>query len=168
MLAALILSMPVNGSLMRLAPIPLFYYFNMERAQTFAVESSRTTHGASECLDACRLFCKQLLRALAGEDKQRILFADTPSFAGQAKIIAIANGDYRQKTEETIRGTGYVVLLIAWKRLYGVSGLPTTLPMLSSKPLIWEMMPTRQRLFVDKSPVLITATQLYPLPGKND
>lgn len=98
-----------NGSLMRLAPIPLFYYSNREQAEAFAVESSRTTHGAPECLDACRLFCRQLLLALAGEDKQRILFADTLSFAGQARIMAIANGDYRQKSEGAIRGTGYVV-----------------------------------------------------------
>lgn len=98
-----------NGSLMRLAPIPMFYYFNSEQAQAFAVESSRTTHGALECLDACRLFCSMLLRALKGEDKQHILFADAASFSGEAKVMAIANGDYRQKNQDAIRGTGYVV-----------------------------------------------------------
>lgn len=98
-----------NGSLMRLAPIPLFYYTDRIKAQTFAVESSRTTHGASECLDACLLFCNMLLRALAGGDKQHILFADADSFDGESKIMAIANGDYCQKTEQEIRGTSYVV-----------------------------------------------------------
>ena len=98
-----------NGCLMRLAPIPLFYFSTIEQAKAFAVESSRTTHGAPECLDACHLFCSQLLRALLGEDKQQFLFADAATFIRQAKIMAIANGDYRDKTEDDIRGTGYVV-----------------------------------------------------------
>jgi ADP-ribosyl-[dinitrogen reductase] hydrolase len=35
-----------NGSLMRLAPVPLAYRENLERALHHAGESSRTTHGA--------------------------------------------------------------------------------------------------------------------------
>ena len=42
-----------NGSLMRLAPIPLFYFPDLEKSIKFAGESSRTTHGALECLEAC-------------------------------------------------------------------------------------------------------------------
>lgn len=38
------------------APIPLFYYPDIEQAVAFATESSKTTDGAEECLDACR-FC---------------------------------------------------------------------------------------------------------------
>ena len=65
-----------NGSLMRLAPIPMFYYPDIEQAVAFAAESSRTTHGADECIDACRLYSRQLLAALAGEHKENLLFAD--------------------------------------------------------------------------------------------
>jgi prepilin-type processing-associated H-X9-DG protein len=53
-----------------------------------------TTHGAEECLDACRLYSRQLIRALNGENKAQVLFAD---------------GHYRDKSEDSIRGTGYVV-----------------------------------------------------------
>ncbi len=35
-----------NGSLMRLAPVPLFFAQDPERAIQMAAESSRTTHGA--------------------------------------------------------------------------------------------------------------------------
>ena len=41
-----------NGSIMRLAPIPMFYYPHQDKILHYAGESSRTTHGAHECLDA--------------------------------------------------------------------------------------------------------------------
>lgn len=39
-----------NGNLMRLAPIPLFYYSSIEQVEAFAIESSKTTHGAPDAL----------------------------------------------------------------------------------------------------------------------
>ena len=45
-----------NGSIMRLAPIPMFYAPDLDSVARFAGESSRTTHGAGEAADACRLF----------------------------------------------------------------------------------------------------------------
>lgn len=98
-----------NGSLMRLAPIPLFYYPDSEQAAALAAESSKTTHGAEECLDACRLYSRQLIRALNGENKAQVLFADGGAFVGAPKIAAIADGHYRDKGEQDIRGSGYVV-----------------------------------------------------------
>ena len=35
-----------NGSIMRLAPVPMFYFPDREAAVQFSAESSRTTHGA--------------------------------------------------------------------------------------------------------------------------
>jgi ADP-ribosylglycohydrolase len=43
-----------NGSLMRLAPVPLFYANNPEIAIIMSGESSRTTHQAPIAIDACR------------------------------------------------------------------------------------------------------------------
>lgn len=97
-----------NGSLMRLAPVVLYFSrAPREEALKFAELSSRTTHGARECLDACRLFAEMLLRALEGAPKEAILFDHEPGLA--PNIAAIARGDYRDKTEARIRGTGYVV-----------------------------------------------------------
>ncbi|MGZ8238123.1 MAG: ADP-ribosylglycohydrolase family protein [Methylobacter sp.] len=98
-----------NGSLMRLAPVSMFYFSEPEEAERYAAESSRTTHGAAECLDACTLFSRQLIRALTDQEKEQILFADGVSFDGVPKIQRIALGDYRTKSEDTVRGTGYVV-----------------------------------------------------------
>ena len=43
-----------NGSLMRLAPVPMFYAFDANEAIYRSAESSRTTHAAEEAIDACR------------------------------------------------------------------------------------------------------------------
>jgi ADP-ribosyl-[dinitrogen reductase] hydrolase len=94
---------------MRLAPVALFYYPDIKTAEHFAMESSRTTHGAEECLDACRLFARMIVRALLGENKEEVTLADGVSFIGSPKIVTIARGEYLQKHIDEIRGSGYVV-----------------------------------------------------------
>jgi ADP-ribosyl-[dinitrogen reductase] hydrolase len=102
-----------NGSIMRLAPVPMFYFSDVEGGIRFSGESSRTTHGTAECIDACRLFGSMIISALSGNSKEDILFSHPFSGAGadglSAKICDIALGKYRDKTEDEIKGTGYVV-----------------------------------------------------------
>jgi ADP-ribosyl-[dinitrogen reductase] hydrolase len=98
-----------NGSLMRLAPVPMFFYPDLDAVERFAAESSRTTHGAAESVDACRLFARAICRALAGSEKGEVLIADADTFAGSEAIVAIARGSFRDKREDEISGSGYVV-----------------------------------------------------------
>jgi ADP-ribosyl-[dinitrogen reductase] hydrolase len=98
-----------NGAIMRLAPIPMFYYPDIQAAEHFAAESSRTTHGAEECLDACRLLARMIIRALSGKPRDEVVLADSESFVGSQKIVGIAKGEYLHKSEAEIRGSGYVV-----------------------------------------------------------
>lgn len=98
-----------NGSLMRLAPVPLFYFPDLDLVERYAVESSRTTHGAEECLDAARLLSRIIGRALAGAGKSDVLLGDAETFLGCASVVALARGDYRAKAEAQVRGSGYVV-----------------------------------------------------------
>ncbi|WP_018609866.1 ADP-ribosylglycohydrolase family protein [Uliginosibacterium gangwonense] len=97
-----------NGSLMRLAPVPLFYFPDVEAMQAQARESSRTTHAAPEALECCELFAAMLYQALKGATKQDVLLAHAYS-ATEAQVQALARGDYLQKTEDAIFGTGYVI-----------------------------------------------------------
>jgi ADP-ribosyl-[dinitrogen reductase] hydrolase len=97
-----------NGSLMRLAPVPLFYFPDIAAMQAQARESSRTTHAAPEALECCELFAAMLYQALKGATKQDVLLSHTYS-ATEAKVQALARGDYLQKTEDAIFGTGYVI-----------------------------------------------------------
>ncbi|WP_264569498.1 ADP-ribosylglycohydrolase family protein [Rhodoferax antarcticus] len=98
-----------NGCLMRLAPVPIRYMHQLERAVQYSQEQARTTHQAPECLDASGLFGEILVRALQGQDKDAVLAP--PIWAGPlaGKLQAIAQGRYRHKARDAIRGTGYVV-----------------------------------------------------------
>jgi len=98
-----------NGSLMRLAPVPIFYFADPIAVLHYAAESSRTTHAAAECLDACRLFAAILWRGLAGQEKEQVLFGGDPTLFAAPAIQAIARGAYRAKAEAEIQGSGYVV-----------------------------------------------------------
>ena len=98
-----------NGCLMRLAPIPMFYFPDRDRILHFSGESARTTHGAAECIDASRLFGDILFRALSGASKTEVLFGSDLEIVVSPPIQAIANGDYRHKSINDVRGTGYVV-----------------------------------------------------------
>ncbi|HEY1189209.1 MAG TPA: ADP-ribosylglycohydrolase family protein, partial [Gemmata sp.] len=62
-----------NGSLMRLAPAPLAFARAPGRAIALAGESSRTTHAAAECVEACRYFAGLLLAAVSGLPKAQLL-----------------------------------------------------------------------------------------------
>lgn len=100
-----------NGSLMRLAPVPIAYHGYAGLTVRLAGESSRTTHGAPEAVDACRYFGWLLHLALAGAEKEAVLNAALPDvLRGLApKVLDIAAGSYRDKTADEIRASGYVI-----------------------------------------------------------
>jgi ADP-ribosyl-[dinitrogen reductase] hydrolase len=98
-----------NGCLMRLAPVPMAFHPDAAAAARWAGESARTTHGAAECVEATRLLSLMLSAALAGADKDAVLFGHDPAGFREPKVRAIAAGQYRSKGVESIRGTGYVV-----------------------------------------------------------
>jgi ADP-ribosylglycohydrolase len=105
-----------NGSLMRLGPVPLAYRGCPTTAMAAAVASSRTTHGALECLDACRVWNGMLLAALAGWSKEDLCatpWRELPGFVAEDALTpaveSVISGSYRESHPPQIRGTGYVV-----------------------------------------------------------
>ena len=105
-----------NGSLMRLAPVPLFFASDPEHAIHMSGESSRTTHGATTCIDACRYFGGLIVGAIQGESKQELLSPRYSPVAGFwdrqslcAEIDEIAAGSFKSKEAPEIVGSGYVV-----------------------------------------------------------
>ena len=99
-----------NGSLMRLAPVPMFFGQDEDLVQRMAELSSRTTHAAPECLQACRLFAVALSRALSGLPLPQVLdLGDIVSATDSPRIRDIAAGGYLDKSAAQIRGSGYVV-----------------------------------------------------------
>jgi ADP-ribosyl-[dinitrogen reductase] hydrolase len=98
-----------NGSLMRLAPIPLAYRASPELAIHYAAGSSRTTHAAPAAVDACRYYAALIVGALNGRSKEHLLSPDFYPGALVPEIAEIAAGSFKEKNPPAIAGTGYVV-----------------------------------------------------------
>ena len=99
-----------NGSIMRLAPVPLFFCSDAQKVAEMSAQSSRTTHGAAACVDACRYLGSLIAGAARGEPKDDLL-SGSYGRGGPlcAEIAAIAAGSFKSKEPPEIRGTGYVV-----------------------------------------------------------
>lgn len=97
-----------NGSLMRLAPVVLFFHPDSAQVRHYAGESSRTTHAAPEAIECCRLFAAMLDATLAGAKREAILtghgYAPT-----EPKVADIAGSGYVGKSVSEVEGSGYCV-----------------------------------------------------------
>lgn len=97
-----------NGSLMRLAPVVLYFYPAIDDVLRFSADSSRTTHAAPEAVECCQVLGVAVARALSGASKARVLEMSGLALC-EPKVAAIAGGDYVGKPTEQIRGSGYCV-----------------------------------------------------------
>ena len=109
-----------NGSIMRLAPVPIRYlgYFpdRIEDLADLAEESSMTTHASEQCLSACRYMALALCGLMHGLDREEILSPDWgPLTALRAAepfhpaVDEVVLGSFRHRQPPQIRGSGYVV-----------------------------------------------------------
>lgn len=97
-----------NGSLMRLVPVVLFYFPDVQQIRQFAIDSSRTTHAAPEAIECCQLLAELITKALLGASKTELHRLPVSTF-NQSKVAALARGDYLVKSVSDIRGSGYSV-----------------------------------------------------------
>lgn len=105
-----------NGSIMRLAPVPLFFANDPPIAIAKSGDSSRTTHGATEAVDACRYLGWLISGAVSGAGKDKLLSDDHAPMAKwgcerplSPAIAEIAEGSFKRREPPEIRGSGYVV-----------------------------------------------------------
>ena len=105
-----------NGSLMRLAPVPLHFANDPKEAIERSGESSRTTHGARTAVDACRYMGALILGAVNGVSKEDLLsphYSPVPRYWDEhpltSEIDEIACGSFRHREPPEIESTGYVV-----------------------------------------------------------
>ncbi len=103
-----------NGSIMRLAPVPMYYAGDPQLAGKQAGISSRTTHGAAEAVDACHVFGAMIAAALNGEAKTEILKLDAQTYGIDTEALSdsirhVLQGSYLHKFPPGIKGSGYVV-----------------------------------------------------------
>jgi ADP-ribosyl-[dinitrogen reductase] hydrolase len=104
-----------NGSIMRLAPVPLFFANNPVEAIERAGESSRTTHGARPCVDACRYLAALIAGAVQGATKDQLTsrrYCPVPGYWERhplcPEVDEVAAGSFRDREPPLIKGAGHV------------------------------------------------------------
>ena len=111
-----------NGSLMRLAAVPIRWHGDAGVAAERSAVSSQSTHPARRPVDACRLTGAMVAALIQGAS-----FADVtaPTFWQwgelHPEVAAIAAGSWRHKEPPAIRGTGYCIAALE-AALWAVSG----------------------------------------------
>ncbi|CAF1497189.1 unnamed protein product, partial [Adineta steineri] len=108
-----------NGALMRLAPVPLFFYRHPEAAVEYSGQSGQITHGDQKAYDSCRYYGALIVAALQGYSKDKLLdnefYSKHKTWFGNNElhpdIKSIAEGSYKRKNgyDDGIRGKGYIV-----------------------------------------------------------
>lgn len=105
-----------NGSLMRVAPVPLAYHRDPALAVELAGRSSVTTHALPVCVHACRYYGGLVVGAMQGVPKDELLaprFSPVPGCWDRhplhPEIDEVARGSFRERDPPAIRGGGYVV-----------------------------------------------------------
>ncbi|HEU4753741.1 MAG TPA: ADP-ribosylglycohydrolase family protein, partial [Armatimonadota bacterium] len=72
-----------NGSIMRLAPVPIafarLYPENVALPAERAEQSSIPTHASAQCVSACRYFAVVLAALAHGEDREKVLSPSWPA-----------------------------------------------------------------------------------------
>jgi ADP-ribosylglycohydrolase len=109
-----------NGSIMRLAPVPIRYHdlypARILELARLAEESSLTTHASEQCLSACRYLALLISALIHGEDRAAVL---SPTWQPLQElhaarplhplILAIAGASFKDRTRSSIRASGWVV-----------------------------------------------------------
>jgi len=100
-----------NGSLMRLAPVAMAFCDDPEAAGRFSADSSRTTHPAVECVEACGAYGRLIAAAIEGASRTElyVLAADLAEQVTNPDLATILRGSYRVKERDEISSSGYVL-----------------------------------------------------------
>lgn len=104
-----------NGSLMRVAPVPLACWRDPALAVELAGQSSAVTHALAVCVDACRYYGGLIVGAMQGRSRDELLaprFCPVAGGWGRAplhpEVDAVAAGSFREREPPEIRGRGWV------------------------------------------------------------
>ena len=109
-----------NGSIMRLAPVPIryahLYPAKVDELSRLAEESSLPTHASDQCVSACRYLATVLAALIHGEKRDEILSPDWKPLQRlndlkplNPLIKEITLGSFRRKQPPAIQGSGWVV-----------------------------------------------------------
>lgn len=98
-----------NGSLMRLAPIVLRYFPDVEAILQYARLSSQTTHGATEAVECCALLAEVIANVLSGVDSKSAAIKVVQQGLTSPAVLRLSGIEFAGKNRDEIRGSGYCV-----------------------------------------------------------
>jgi ADP-ribosylglycohydrolase/predicted protein tyrosine phosphatase len=99
-----------NGSLMRLAAVPIRWHGDPATAAERSGQSSRTTHAASRPVDSCRLMGAMVSALIGGASFDEVIAPAFWQWGDLHPAVAdLATGGWKDKEPPAIRGTGYCV-----------------------------------------------------------
>jgi ADP-ribosylglycohydrolase/protein-tyrosine phosphatase len=99
-----------NGSLMRLAPVPIRWHADPGEAAEQAAVSSRPTHAAARPVDACRVMAAMVAAMIGGASFDDVVDEGFWRWGAlHPEVAAVSGGSWRHKAPPAIRGTGYCV-----------------------------------------------------------
>ncbi len=99
-----------NGSLMRLAAVPIRWHQDLAEAAARSAESSRTTHAALRPVDTCRVLGAMVAALIVGQPADDVFSPDFWQFGDlDPQVEAIVRGSWKDKEPPAIRGSGFCI-----------------------------------------------------------
>lgn len=92
-----------NGSIMRLAPVAIYWHKNIQQAALMARLQSSVTHNVSEALEGAEFLAEIIVRAIAGEAKEKIFVSKLPFKNPLIAKLAEENALWKKKVKDEIR-----------------------------------------------------------------
>jgi ADP-ribosyl-[dinitrogen reductase] hydrolase len=97
-----------NGSIMRLAPVVIYFHTDFEKAVFYSGESSKTTHSSPIAVDSAKLLGAILWWFINGSKKDEVL-AKIQKLSFHPALSDITGGSFLHKKEDEIKSSGYAI-----------------------------------------------------------
>eukprot|EP01120_Amphizonella_sp_Union-15-10_P001569 TRINITY_DN11727_c0_g1_i1.p1 TRINITY_DN11727_c0_g1~~TRINITY_DN11727_c0_g1_i1.p1 ORF type:complete len:423 (+),score=79.04 TRINITY_DN11727_c0_g1_i1:105-1373(+) len=89
-----------NGSVMRLAAVPIYYAHDIKQAEDFAYKQSKTTHQGEEAAECCRLMSHIIVKGIHGDGTKDFL-GDLSEFQSAVYSIQCLASSKAEETHES-------------------------------------------------------------------
>lgn len=96
-----------NASIIRLAPVPIYFRRNFAQAFYNAKIQSQATHSAIEAVSSAHYLSYLLLLLINGHDKKTVFSPQILPL--EPRVLIINAGEYKEKSRDQIRSSGYVI-----------------------------------------------------------
>src|SRR6056297_341017 len=98
-----------NGSIMRLAPIPMYYINNYDKTVYYSGKSSLTTHNNIMAIDSCKYLGAFIFHAINGKSKDYLLNDLYKNMDLDERVLDRVNGNYKTKEMKDISSDAFVL-----------------------------------------------------------